>query len=112
MRCVLESAFEAADMGRWGVVSSTSRVRLSVEFGRLDIERVSGSGRWCSVDGRGVEKTSAGGSCWGGRMGEAGEELAEVSSGSRAYSSLKMLGSGICMDGNCGRDSRGGEFEG
>ena len=34
-----------------------------------------------------------------------GDELAELSRGSRAYSSLKMLGFGIRIDVNCGRES-------
>jgi hypothetical protein len=112
VRCVPNSAFEAADMDRRGVASSTSRGLFSVEFGRLDIEGASGSDRSFSVDARGVEKTSTGGSCSEDGIGDTGEELAEISRGSRAYSSLKMFGSGMRIDGNCGTDSPGDEVEG
>lgn len=39
------------------------------------------------------------------RIEDVGDELAESSRGSRAYSSLKMFGLGIRIDVNCGRES-------
>jgi hypothetical protein len=99
-------------MDRRGVASTSPRGLFSSEFGRFDIERASGMGRSLSVDARGVEKTSTGRSCSEGGVGNTGEGLAEASRGSRAYSSLKMSGFGIRIDGNCGSDSLVGEVEG
>jgi hypothetical protein len=112
VRCVIDSAFEAADIDRRGVASCTSRGLFSVEFGRFEIEGASGSDRLSSVDARGVEKMSNAGSFSEGGIGDTGEELAEMSRGSRAYSSLKMFGFGIRIDVNCGRDSLGIEVDG
>lgn len=91
-------------MDRPGVASTSPRGLFSSEFGRFDIEGASGMGRSLSVDTRGVEKTSTGRSCSEGGVGDTGEGLAEASRGSRAYSSLKMSGFGIRIDGNCGSD--------
>jgi hypothetical protein len=52
---------------------------------------------------------STAGSSWECRIGDMGEELAELSRGSRAYSSLKIFGFGIRIDVNCGRESLGAE---
>jgi hypothetical protein len=98
-------------MDRRGVASCTSRGLFSVEFGRLDIEGTSGSDRSFSVDARGVEKMSTAGSGSEGGIEDTGDELAELSRGSRAYSSLKMFGFVIRIDVNCGKDSLGDEVE-
>lgn len=84
IRYVPDSLFEAADMDRRGVTSCASRGLFSVELGRLDMEDASGRCRSISVDARGVEKMSTAGSWSGAGIGDAGEECAEVSRGSRA----------------------------
>ena len=109
VRWVPDSAFEAADMDRRTVASCTSRGLFSVEFGRLNNEGASESDRPFSVDARGVENMSTAGSSGECRIGDMGEELAELSRGSRAYSSLKMFGFGIRTDVKCGRESLGAE---
>jgi len=96
-------------MDRRTVASCTSRGLFRVEFGRLNNEGASESDRLFSVDVRGVENMSTAGSSWECRIGDMGEELAELSKGSRAYSSLKMFGFGIRIDVNCGRGSPGAE---
>ena len=96
-------------MDRRTVASCTSRGLFSVEFGRLNNEGASESDRPFSVDARGVENMSTAGSSGECRIGDMGEELAELSRGSRAYSSLKMFGFGIRTDVKCGRESLGAE---
>jgi hypothetical protein len=109
VRWVPDSAFEAVDMDRRTMASCTSRGLFSVEFGRLNNGGASESDRRFSVDARGVENMSTAGSSEECRIGDMGEELAELSRGSRAYSSLKMFGFGIRTDVNCGRESLGAE---
>ena len=94
-------------MDRRTVASCTSRGLFNVEFGRLNNGGASESDRRFSVDARGVENMSTAGSSEECRIGDMGEELAELSRGSRAYSSLKMFGFGIRTDVNCGRESLG-----
>jgi hypothetical protein len=111
VRWVPDSAFETPDMDRRGVASCPSRGLFSIEFGRLDNEGACKGDRLFSVDARGVENMSTAGSSWECRIGDMGEELAELSRGSRAYSSLKTSGFGIRIDVNCGRESLGAEDE-
>ena len=107
VRCVVDSAREATDMDRRGVSSCPSFSPFRVEVGRLILENASGSARLFSVEARGVEKMSTGCSWCEGGIEDVGDEVAESSRGSRAYSSLKTFGFGIRTAIARGKESLG-----